>query len=484
VITYGYCHNDAMTPHTRTMDAYIRVSRRGLREGDSFQSPEIQREKIEAWAKAHGVTILETHTDIDQTGKKFTRPGLDKALARIESGQTGGLATMNVKRFGRNLIDGLLTIKRIKEAGASFAAIENGLDISTDGGRIALALMLQMAEIELEHMTEASKLAQTRAVRRGVHFKPPLGYVKTGKGEGIEPGPLAEGIRTLFRMRGNGAGWAEIADYLNAHHPRDNGSQWVPSHLPKLIRKRTYLGEAHHGENVKTGAHTPLVTPEEFEAAQQPRAPGSGNKIEMLLRGIIRCGGCRYLMKADYGGRQTPVYRCPGRHGGGRCPAPAIVSRHIVDAYVEAEFLRRYGDIELAGHEASDAIEKATARVAALERQLDETANDDKLQLAIGHERYVAKLERIAANLDEARAEQAEAKRSAFGLAAPDTAIWDTLSISEKRRVLAEGIDTVFLRRTGLASISDRALILWRGEAPDDLPGRGVPPVTPTPFNW
>jgi DNA invertase Pin-like site-specific DNA recombinase len=472
-----------MTPHTSTMDAYIRVSRRGLREGDSFQSPEIQREKIEAWAKALGVTILETHTDIDQTGKKFTRPGLDKALARIESGQTGGLATMNVKRFGRNLIDGLLTIKRIKEAGASFAAIENGLDISTDGGRIALALMLQMAEIELEHMTEQSKLAQTRAVRRGVHFKPPLGYVKKGKGEGIEPGSLAEGIRTLFRMRANGAGWAEIADYLNAHHPRDNGSQWVPSHLPKLIRLRTYLGEAHHGENVKTGAHAPLVTPEEFEAAQQPRVPGSGNKIEMLLRGIIRCAGCRYLMKADYGGRQTPVYRCAGRHGGGRCPAPAIVSRHIVDGYVEAEFLRRYGDIELAGHEATDAIEQATTRVAALERDLD-AASDPRRLRALGHDRHLHLVEGIAAELEQAKAELQEARRSAFGVDVPEQAIWDTLSISEKRRVLAEGIDTVFLRRTGLASISDRALILWRGEAPDNLPGRGVPPVTPTPFNW
>lgn len=472
-----------MSPHTPTMDAYVRVSRRAGREGDSFQSPEIQAEKIAAWAALRGVTILKTHSDIDQTGKKFKRPGLDKAMRRIEAGQTGGLAVMNVKRFGRSLIDGLQILKRIREAEAVFASVEDGLDTSTDTGRMVLNIMLSIGEWELERMTDASNLAQTRAIRRGVHFKPPLGYVKNGKGEAIEPGPLADAIRDLFRMRGEGTGWADIANHLNAHHPRDNGAEWVPSQLPKLVRKRTFLGEAHHGENVKTGAHTPLVTPVEWEAAQQPRAPGRGQKIDMLLRGIIRCAGCRYVMKADTGGRETPVYRCQGRHAGGRCPAPAIVTRLIVDEYVEAEFLRKYGDIELAGHEASTAIETTTTRVAALERQLDEAA-DPRLREALGHDRHLTMVEGIAAELEEAKADQLEARRSAFGIAVPDEAIWDELSTAERRRVLAEGIDCVFLRRTGHAPIADRSLVLWRGEAPDDLPARGVRPVVPVPFDW
>ena len=41
-----------------TADGYIRVSRRGGREGDSFISPEVQRKKIAAWAKLHEVEIV------------------------------------------------------------------------------------------------------------------------------------------------------------------------------------------------------------------------------------------------------------------------------------------------------------------------------------------------------------------------------------------------------------------------------------------
>jgi hypothetical protein len=42
----------------REFDAYIRVSRKGDREGAAFQSPEEQREKITDWAKLRGVEIV------------------------------------------------------------------------------------------------------------------------------------------------------------------------------------------------------------------------------------------------------------------------------------------------------------------------------------------------------------------------------------------------------------------------------------------
>ncbi len=41
----------------RTMDGYVRVSRRAGREGESFISPEVQRKKIAAWAEMNGVEI-------------------------------------------------------------------------------------------------------------------------------------------------------------------------------------------------------------------------------------------------------------------------------------------------------------------------------------------------------------------------------------------------------------------------------------------
>src|SRR5580765_6916877 len=45
------------------MDGYVRVSRTGGREGESFISPKLQREGVEAYAKARGWRIDQWHED-------------------------------------------------------------------------------------------------------------------------------------------------------------------------------------------------------------------------------------------------------------------------------------------------------------------------------------------------------------------------------------------------------------------------------------
>ncbi len=66
-----------------TADGYVRVSRRGGREGESFISPEVQREKIEGWAKLHEVEIVQWWEEIDQSGAKLQRPMFQQALGAV-----------------------------------------------------------------------------------------------------------------------------------------------------------------------------------------------------------------------------------------------------------------------------------------------------------------------------------------------------------------------------------------------------------------
>lgn len=72
------------------MDAYVRVSRRAGREGESFISPEVQRKKIAAWAEMQGVEVLEWWEEIDQSGAKLERPLFQQALERCERGRAEG----------------------------------------------------------------------------------------------------------------------------------------------------------------------------------------------------------------------------------------------------------------------------------------------------------------------------------------------------------------------------------------------------------
>jgi len=71
------------------LDGYIRVSDVHGRSGDSFISPSQQRERISAWATVHNHEIAHWEEDLDQTGGKLSRPGLDRIMERIRSGETG-----------------------------------------------------------------------------------------------------------------------------------------------------------------------------------------------------------------------------------------------------------------------------------------------------------------------------------------------------------------------------------------------------------
>jgi hypothetical protein len=48
-------------------------------------------------------------------------------------------------------------------------------------------------------------------------------------------------------------------------------------------------------------------------------------------------------------------------------------------------------------------------------------------------------------------------------------AVWEEATVAEQRDLLALGIDAIIVR-TVAVRIEDRALVLLRGDAPDDLP--------------
>jgi site-specific DNA recombinase len=125
----------------KTADGYIRVSRRAGREGESFISPEVQRKKIESWAKLHDVEIVRFWEEIDQSGAKLERPMFQEALARCEAGETGGIVVARLDRFARSAVDALSSIRRLNDAGARLVSVEDNFDGSTPMGRFAIGIL-------------------------------------------------------------------------------------------------------------------------------------------------------------------------------------------------------------------------------------------------------------------------------------------------------------------------------------------------------
>jgi DNA invertase Pin-like site-specific DNA recombinase len=83
------------------LDLYVRVSDVRGRSGDSFISPKDQEERCRALAKARAYRVGEVFTDLDVSGGKMRRPELDKAIARIEEGVSGGITRQRAVSPGR-----------------------------------------------------------------------------------------------------------------------------------------------------------------------------------------------------------------------------------------------------------------------------------------------------------------------------------------------------------------------------------------------
>lgn len=431
------------------------------------------------------MTIAEWQVDLDQTGGKLERPGLDRIMERVRSGESGGVAVASLDRLSRAGVgDALRLIEEIHEHGGQLAIIDLGLDPTTELGEFAITILLALARLQRRQITRKWATAQEYAVERGVHISsvPPTGMTR-GKDGRLSPHPrwapiVAEGIG----MRATGASWSKVAEYFNAQKlPTPYGSKrWHGGSVQNVIRNRVYLGEARGGTFTKVGAHEAIVDVATFEAAQVARGVRAGRSAEpALLSGLLRCAGCRHSMKPDKmtlrDGSRVRTYRCRGNHSSGRCEHRAAVLGSVIEPHVVEALFDAVGELEASGVLRTGDVEATIERLRDAEDERDAFLATAKV-LKMGAESYEIAYRAHERDVEEARSELARVTADLAGqlpTRAQLEADWPNMSAEDRRRMLSGAFDVIFVRTGRGLPISDRVLPLSRGEGPADLPGRG-----------
>lgn len=449
------------------MDAYVRVSKVGGRQGDSFISPDVQRDDIGKWAELRGVRIGKWHEDLDETGAKLDRPGFNNMLGRVESGRTGGVVVAKLDRFGRTVSETLRTIQRIHDSGAMLSSVHESLDMTTPYGQFAVTILLAVGELELNRISESWRVARARAIERGIHIHAPFGY-KRAHDRRLIPDSSAEHVAMAFSLRFEGRKLREIAEWLNERSKPTRGDKWTPSTVGHMLQNRAYLGEAFSGEFVCESAHPAIVRPDVFAAVQPCRRKPKGPSRHLLV-GILRCAGCRHTLRYhDFDGRT--YYRCIGNHASGKCTDPTLVDAGEMERTVTERFLEHVREPgSLAVSELRDDVRAAKEVLAAYR-------DDLRAQTALGYEEWLVGLETRAERLREA----AESLRDAPGQAELDDVVtkWEKFDLATRRERMAAVVDCVFVKPAG------DAFVCWAGEAPAVMPIVGNSTYRVTPFQW
>jgi site-specific DNA recombinase len=476
------------------LDSYVRVSKQGDREGERFISPSEQRDANAGWAAGNGFDIARVAEEINVSGARVDRPELQRSIERIEQGVIAGIVVAKLDRFFRAQLDGLLAVKRIRDAGGFFVSADGDIDTRDERGDMLLGIRLSIAEDERRRKRADFASGRKRAVARGLHLSPvpPFGYTRPEDERGritgrLKPDPTTGPYATeLLERAAAGEPWASIARWLNERGATTAyGKAWTPRTVKICARNRVYLGEARHGEYVHPGAHPALIDEITWRQAQRPGqriADPRAARNPPLLSGLLRCAGCRHRLHAHIDRDQQRVYKCRRSYGDGLCPEPAFTARgHEVDAHVERLFFDAVGWLASTPPALAGDVESARRSVRGARAKLEAFRDDPAIIEQLGGEDFAAGVNARRRAVEIAEAEELRAHERAAPAALEPIALreaWPELDVREKKKLLALVIDCAFLRRgRGRATAIDSFVhVCPRGDAPGDLPSAARSP--------
>ena len=130
------------------------------------------------------------------SGATRERPGLDALMKEVRAGKVDVVATVRLDRLGRSLSHLLRLLDELSQCGVAFIATAQGIDSTSDTGKLILSILGALSEYERSLILERVKAGIHAARARGVRFgRPRVGF----------------DIAAVVRMRKQGISVREVA---------------------------------------------------------------------------------------------------------------------------------------------------------------------------------------------------------------------------------------------------------------------------------
>jgi DNA invertase Pin-like site-specific DNA recombinase len=139
------------------------------------------------------------------SGRKMSRKELMRLLDQLKPGDE--VVVTRIDRLARSTLDLFAIIKRVEDAGARFRSLaEPWADTSTSGGRLMLAILGGLADVERDMIVNRTQEGRKAAKARGAVFGRPHILTDLQKGEARARYAAGEIISDLARRYNVGEG--------------------------------------------------------------------------------------------------------------------------------------------------------------------------------------------------------------------------------------------------------------------------------------
>lgn len=376
------------------------------------------------------VTVIDD--DLGRSGSGIHRPGFERLLAALCSGEIGAVFCIEASRLARNGRDWHTLLEFCRLVGTILVDEDGVYDPREPNDRLLLGMKGTLSEMELSTFRQRSQAALEQKARRGELFMTvPIGYVRTPN-DRIEKDPdqrIREALDMVFRKFRELGSVRQVLLWIRQEHielpaaaygPEGRSIVWklpIYNTLLKILTNPTYGGayafgktktivriengrkRLHSGTHVNRedwqvliiDHHAAYISWDEYESNRKlitNNANMKGNMVRgavkrgaSLLSGLLRCGHCGRKLHVAYSGTKGNVgrYDCRGsmvNHGGPNCISFGALR---VDQRVSEEVLLRLGPLGI------------RASLEAVERR--RIADDERVrhkELALEQARYEA----------------------------------------------------------------------------------------------
>ena len=178
-----------------TTATYLRVSSKDQNTGS-------QRAEIEHYLRTSGIDPESvTWYEDQETGTTLARPAFQQLQKDIFTGKVKTVIVWKLDRLSRRLRDGVNLLADWTERNIRIVVVTQQLDLSGPIGRMIAAVMLGLAEIELESIRQRQKAGIALARQRGVY-------------KGRQPGARKASPERARELADKGNTQSEIANAL------------------------------------------------------------------------------------------------------------------------------------------------------------------------------------------------------------------------------------------------------------------------------
>ena len=297
---------------------YTRVSTAAQTEGYSLEA---QQERLRQYAEYKNLEIAGEYCDAGKSGKSILgRPAFMEMMDDIASGkdQISYVLVFKLSRFGRNAADVLKSIQTLLDYDVDLVCVEDSIDSSTQGGRLTLAILSAVAEIERENIRVQFMAGRLQKMMEGgwAGGPAPFGYRNKNGKLTVEPGE-AEIVRLIYaKYLEPDMKLATVVRWLNDHgyrrisrgspcpYNRDFAARVLdnPFYCGKIVyyrRTNRSMDEQNQRKEITVRGKQEAIIPEEmWDRVQEKRKQmavhyekDEPDRISMLS-GLVKCPLC------------------------------------------------------------------------------------------------------------------------------------------------------------------------------------------------